>query len=302
MGDGVLTIPLPGGGPAVDFVTVPEGSFLMGAASDASSESDARPVHDVWLDAFHIAARPVTNEQFAWFVNATGYMTTREQPGGGPPYWHQYAQPGRERHPVICVNWVDVAAFAVWARCRMPTEAEWERAARRRRTRRIPVGRRCPRRPVQLAGRNGQTGRIRAERRGLWRHAGRRVSRERLRAARHERQRVGVVLGRLLVGLLRRLPGAESQGPGGGRAGNGCPPRRMDRRRPSGSRPRRVPSDSWRLLGEQRVGHALLRTCARARRVSPEAIGWRRSPRDGPRRVVVDGARGASQPARTSRA
>jgi len=130
MGDGTLSIPLPGGGPDVEFATIPEGAFLMGDVMGRSPEADTRPVHEVWLDAYHIAAHPITNEQFAWYVSATGYMTTREQPGGGPPYWHQHAQPGRERHPVICVNWVDVAGFAAWARCRMPTEAEWEKAAR----------------------------------------------------------------------------------------------------------------------------------------------------------------------------
>ena len=136
MGDGTLIVPLPGGGPAVQFVTVPEGPFPMGDVMDSSPEPDTRPVHEVFLAAYHIAVHPITNEQFAWFTQATSYMTTREHPGGGPPYWHQYAQPGRERHPVICVNWVDVAAFATWARCGVG-----ESRARRNRTLRLPLGR-----------------------------------------------------------------------------------------------------------------------------------------------------------------
>ena len=130
MGDGALSIALPGDGPTVEFVTIPEGRFLMGDVMGTSPEDDTRPERDVWLDAYRISPYAVTNELFAWFVREARYMTTREHPGGGPPYWHQYADPGRERHPVICVNWIDLASFAVWAGCRLPTESEWEKASR----------------------------------------------------------------------------------------------------------------------------------------------------------------------------
>ena len=85
MADGALSITLPGDGPTVEFVVIPEGRFLMGDVMGRSPEADTRPVHEVWLDAYHLAATPITNEQFAWFAHETAYMTTREQPGGGPP-------------------------------------------------------------------------------------------------------------------------------------------------------------------------------------------------------------------------
>ena len=162
------------------MVLVPGGTFLMGT-DDPRSMPNERPAHRVEVDGFWIDETPVTNEEFAEFVEATGYVTTAERPvdweelkkqvpPGTPKPPPEMLEPGslvfdppdhavdtrnmsnwwtwtpgaswrhpegpdsdlegREDHPVVQVSWDDAVAYAEWAGKRLPTEAEWELAAR----------------------------------------------------------------------------------------------------------------------------------------------------------------------------
>jgi formylglycine-generating enzyme required for sulfatase activity len=162
--------PAPGPPPA-GMVWIPGGEFWMGCEN--CGMPDALPVHLVSVAGFWMDSTPITNQQFAAYVKATGYVTVAERrpnpaefpgvpldslvPGSvvfTPPSqpvplddysrWWRYAPgaswrhpdgpssnlAGRDRHPVVHIAWEDAAAYARWAGKRLPTEAEFEFAAR----------------------------------------------------------------------------------------------------------------------------------------------------------------------------
>lgn len=110
------------------LIEIPAGQFLMGSESGQDCE---RPVHRVWVDAFQLAATQVTNAEYARFLRETSISP--------PPFWND---PNFDPHfnqplqPVVAVSWHEAVRYCEWLRAesgrgyRLPTESEWERAAR----------------------------------------------------------------------------------------------------------------------------------------------------------------------------
>ncbi len=145
------------------MAAIAAGSFVMGSVDELSYPGDGEgPLREVTLSAYEIDVCAVSNQDFAVFVEATGYETESERigwsfvfagllPDDFPPThaaadapwwravegasWRSPEGPGssvdeRWDHPVVQVSWNDALAYAEWAGCSLPTEAQWERAAR----------------------------------------------------------------------------------------------------------------------------------------------------------------------------
>jgi formylglycine-generating enzyme required for sulfatase activity len=148
----LLTVTTLWSGEAVlsEMVTIPAGPFTMGSKE---GPEDERPAHEVTLAAYDIDRFPVTNAQFAEFLNASSatpsasaHLFDFDDPDARVhrrgERWT--ADRGYENHPVIEVPWGGAVAYCAWRGKRLPTEAEWEKAARGTDGRRYPWGNQIP--------------------------------------------------------------------------------------------------------------------------------------------------------------
>jgi formylglycine-generating enzyme required for sulfatase activity len=118
-----------------NWILIPSGEFFMGSSPDRDRRTwgNEEPLHTLCLGSFWISRTPVTNAQYMKFTNATCHRT--------PSHWIDRSIPtGKEQHPVVFVDWFDARAYCEWAGGRLPTEAEWEKAARGSDGRRFPWG------------------------------------------------------------------------------------------------------------------------------------------------------------------
>ena len=104
--------------PNIEFADIPGGTFIMGSPVTEQGRQDDEVQHEVTVSAFKMSKYTITREQYELFIKATGRIMKYYRPVGG------------DKHPAMWVTWYDASAFAEWMGCRLPTEAEYEYAAR----------------------------------------------------------------------------------------------------------------------------------------------------------------------------
>ena len=115
----------------LEMIFIPAGEFLMGSVPNVNqaTQTDEYPQHNLYLPDYYMAKTPVTKAQYAVFVQVMGYRPPTRWENGQPPT-------DKQDHPVVYVSWDDAAAYCHWLSkhtglvYRLPTEAEWEKAAR----------------------------------------------------------------------------------------------------------------------------------------------------------------------------
>jgi len=157
----LLTPPM--GKDGAPMVMVPAGSFPMGVPQgDRDGGRDEYPRHDVFVDTFFIDKFEVTNGRYLQFVKATGHRVPQNPNNPTRNLWQgdTIADSVTDR-PVINVDWFDAEAYCTWAGKRLPTEAEWEKAARGEDGRIFPWGNQMAGLSRANFGRTGLSGPVR---------------------------------------------------------------------------------------------------------------------------------------------
>ncbi|MGR3311192.1 MAG: SUMF1/EgtB/PvdO family nonheme iron enzyme [Candidatus Brocadiales bacterium] len=130
-----------------DMTLVPAGTFTMGSSFDEFNEEE-KPAHEVYLEAFYIDKYETTNAQY-WefldYIKRTGdhskcYKGEPRKKDHTPDKWYENRYYNHPDYPVVRIDWHDAYAYAAWAGRRLPTESEWEKAARGTDGRRFPWG------------------------------------------------------------------------------------------------------------------------------------------------------------------
>ncbi len=121
------------------WIRIPEGPFWMGSNlyEDPEASDNETPRHSIYLPEFYVAQVPVTNFHYQAFIEATNHIP--------PRYWENGVMPSLEGdYPVVGISWFDAVAFCEWAKVRLLSEAEWEKAARGIDGRKYPWGNNPP--------------------------------------------------------------------------------------------------------------------------------------------------------------